>query len=152
MWKKKIMQGQLNLQEVLEWGIRYMVAEDQGKAIAGQGAQEAARDTEPLDRVKEESKTKDCKRCGRTHQRGYCPAVGNECHTCGKASHFASVCWSKGSGAGRGQGRGRGKARGGRRRSNTRGGDANRDNGAEKKKKKKKKVIWVEVNGKRVPK
>ena len=50
MWKKKIMQGQLNLQEVLEWGIRYMVAEDQGKAIAGQGAQEAARDTEPLDR------------------------------------------------------------------------------------------------------
>ena len=51
MWKKKIMQGQLNLQDVLEWGIRYAVYTDQGKAIAD-GNEKAPKGTEPVDRVK----------------------------------------------------------------------------------------------------
>ena len=63
LWKKKIMQGQLHLQEALEWGIRYVVATDQGKVLAGQGGQ-IPNEPEAVDRVKQEPKPKDCMSCG----------------------------------------------------------------------------------------
>ena len=34
---------------------------------------------------------KNCKFCGRTHNRGNCPAYGKECNHCKKKNHFANV-------------------------------------------------------------
>ena len=34
----------------------------------------------------------DCRFCGRTYNRGECPAYGNECNHCKKKNHFANVC------------------------------------------------------------
>ena len=36
-----------------------------------------------------------CGNCGRTHQKGYCPAQGKKCNFCYKLSHFKIVCRQK---------------------------------------------------------
>ncbi|XP_024119315.1 uncharacterized protein LOC112140549 [Oryzias melastigma] len=36
-----------------------------------------------------------CSRCGRTHERGVCPAKGKRCRKCNKTGHFEMVCKSK---------------------------------------------------------
>ena len=36
-----------------------------------------------------------CGNCGRTHQKGYCPAQGKKCNFCHKLSHFEIVCRQK---------------------------------------------------------
>ena len=38
---------------------------------------------------------KDCRFCGRTHERNRCPAFGQVCKLCKKKNHFAVVCRSK---------------------------------------------------------
>ena len=34
----------------------------------------------------------DCKYCGRSHNKGECPAFGKTCHNCGCKNHFESKC------------------------------------------------------------
>ena len=38
---------------------------------------------------------KNCRFCGRSHNRGNCPAYGKECSNCLKSNHFAAVCRSR---------------------------------------------------------
>ena len=40
---------------------------------------------------------RNCKYCGKSHDRGSCPAFGKECSKCGKKNHFKAVCKSNGS-------------------------------------------------------
>ena len=37
---------------------------------------------------------KTCKYCGKSHNRGNCPAYGKKCQNCGRDNHFKSVCRS----------------------------------------------------------
>ena len=37
----------------------------------------------------------DCKFCGKSHDRGKCPAYGKVCNNCGRKNHFESKCTSK---------------------------------------------------------
>ena len=34
----------------------------------------------------------ECTRCGKTHNKGMCPAKGKQCHKCLKFNHFAKMC------------------------------------------------------------
>ena len=40
---------------------------------------------------------RNCKYCGKCHDRGNCPAYGKKCQKCGKENHFKAVCKSGGS-------------------------------------------------------
>ena len=40
------------------------------------------------------SNIRNCKYCGKSHNRGNCPAFGKKCQKCGKENHFKSVCKS----------------------------------------------------------
>ena len=35
-----------------------------------------------------------CKYCGKSHNKGNCPAYGKKCQKCGKENHFNAVCKS----------------------------------------------------------
>ena len=35
---------------------------------------------------------KDCDYCGRSHDKGDCPAFGKTCNRCGRKNHFAKKC------------------------------------------------------------
>ena len=37
----------------------------------------------------------DCKFCGRSHNKGECPAFGKLCNACGGKNHFESKCTQK---------------------------------------------------------
>ena len=37
----------------------------------------------------------DCTKCGRSHERGNCPAYGIKCHKCSGPNHFKQVCCSR---------------------------------------------------------
>ena len=37
----------------------------------------------------------DCKFCGKSHDKGKCPAYGKVCNKCGRKNHFGSKCTSK---------------------------------------------------------
>ena len=37
----------------------------------------------------------DCKFCGKSHDKGRCPAYGKVCNNCGRKNHFESKCMSK---------------------------------------------------------
>ena len=39
----------------------------------------------------------DCKFCGKSHDRGQCPAYGKVCNNCGHKNHFESKCTSRSS-------------------------------------------------------
>ena len=41
-----------------------------------------------------QSSIRNCKYCGKSHDRGSCPAFGKECSKCGKKNHFKAVCKS----------------------------------------------------------
>ena len=41
-----------------------------------------------------QSTIKNCKYCGKSHNRGSCPAFGKECSKCGKKNQFKAVCKS----------------------------------------------------------
>ena len=45
-----------------------------------------------------QSSIRNCKYCGKSHDRGSCPAFGKECSKCGKKNHFRAVCKSSCSG------------------------------------------------------
>lgn len=36
--------------------------------------------------------TRNCRRCGKSHEPRQCPAFGAVCHKCGKGNHFAKIC------------------------------------------------------------
>ena len=36
----------------------------------------------------------DCKFCGKSHDKGKCPAYGKACNNCGRKNHFESRCKS----------------------------------------------------------
>ena len=38
-----------------------------------------------------------CGKCGRSHERGNCPAYGTKCHRCGGPNHFKAQCHSRNS-------------------------------------------------------
>ena len=40
------------------------------------------------------SNIRNCKYCGKSHNRGNCPAYGKKCQKCGKENHFKAVCRS----------------------------------------------------------
>ena len=40
-------------------------------------------------------KTGTCSRCGKTHTKDKCPAIGEQCSKCKKYNHFAAVCKTK---------------------------------------------------------
>ena len=44
-----------------------------------------------------QSSIRNCKYCGKSHDKGSCPAFGKECSKCGKKNHFKAVCKSNGS-------------------------------------------------------
>ena len=43
----------------------------------------------------QEQQQGDCTKCGRSHERGNCPAYGTKCHKCGGPNHFKQVCHSR---------------------------------------------------------
>ena len=52
-------------------------------------------DWESNDKLTELSQFKaDCKFCGKSHDKGQCPAYGKICNNCGRKNHFESKCQS----------------------------------------------------------
>ena len=45
-------------------------------------------------RAKSSSSVCNCKYCGKSHNKGNCPAYGKRCQKCGKENHFKAVCKS----------------------------------------------------------
>ena len=66
-WKDKIMEGTLNFQEAINWGMTKLTAKQEGKKIGGKP------DTDspilPVDKVTTDTKTVDCRRCFEKTQR-----------------------------------------------------------------------------------
>ena len=44
---------------------------------------------------KSETDYTDCKFCGKSHDKGHCPAYGKVCNNCGRKNHFETKCQSK---------------------------------------------------------
>ena len=60
------------------------------------------------------SSIRNCKYCGKSHNKGNCPAFGKKCSKCGKDNHFKAVCKSGSSEYKRDNSRHRPKAKGSR--------------------------------------
>ena len=77
----------------------------QGAAAAvdsfSRGQHRFTRDGRPSRRAKSKHtgtgtcNTQSCTRCGTKHDKGNCPAKGQNCHKCQKFSHFARCCKTK---------------------------------------------------------
>ena len=127
-WKDKIMEGTLNFQEVINWGMTKLKAKQEGKKIGGKPEQDSP--VLPVDKVSTETKTFECKKCFEKHAPRECPAFGYQCSKCHRPNHLANSkeCkkeppngaerpsrgrWQRGQRGRGGQGEGRGRGRGG---------------------------------------
>ena len=122
-WKDKIMEGTMNVQECIDWGMSKWAAKEQGKII-GDKSVKADSTTLPVDRV-EEKKLFDCKKCFQKHELRNCPAWNQQCSKCQRWNHLANSreCKNQAPPGGDGRGRGRWQQRGqrGRGRGDNRG-------------------------------
>ena len=105
-WKDKIMEGTMNFQECIDWGMTKWAAKEQGKTL-GDKSVKTDSPALPLDRV-EERKLIDCKRCFQKHELRNCPAWNQQCSKCQKWNHLANSheCKNRAPPAGDGRGRG----------------------------------------------
>ena len=127
-WKDKIMEGTLNFQEAINWGMTKLTAKQEGKKIGGKPDQDSP--VLPVDKVSTETKTVECEKCFEKHAPRECPAYGYQCSKCHRANHLANSkeCkkkpptgaerpsrggWQRGQRGRGGQGEGRGRGRGG---------------------------------------
>ena len=86
-WKDKIMEGTMNFQECIDWGMSKWAAKEQGKVIGDKLIKDAT--TLPTDKL-EEKKLQDCKKCFQKHEFRNCPAWNQQCSKCQRWNHLAN--------------------------------------------------------------
>ena len=88
--KEKIMEGKMNFQECVDYGMTKLTANEEGRKISG-GAKHERQEDSTIGKV-EEKKTKacDCKRCFEKHEFRNCPAFGYHCLKCSAPNHLAN--------------------------------------------------------------
>ena len=96
-WRRKILAGNMDFQQAIDYGMRYLTAKNQANQLAlanrnGNGSSQ----TQPVDRVEEEKKTFDCDRCTKRHAAKECKAFGQKCTTCRSRATFPNPQTAKG--------------------------------------------------------
>ena len=88
-WKDKIMEGTLDFQECIDWGMTKLTAKEEGQKI---GDKTTKTDTPvlPLEKLETDKKFVDCKKCFEKHVIRDCPAWGYKCSKCHTPNHLAN--------------------------------------------------------------
>ena len=88
-WKDKIMEGELDFQECIDWGMTKLTAREEGKQIGDKTTKTNA-PTLPIEKLETEKKMADCKKCFEKHEIRNCPAWGYKCSKCHTPKHLAN--------------------------------------------------------------
>ena len=89
--KRLLQEDGLNLQKCIDMGRATESTTARVKTITGGGQAEEVN----FVKKKKSEMRKKCKYCGKSCEKGKCPAFGKKCSLCGKLNHFASECQSK---------------------------------------------------------
>ena len=75
----------------------YRKAQQKGRAeLTSLASASATNNSVHQDAISTQQNHRNCYRCGYSHQRGDCLAIGQKCHRCNGTNHFSTVCRKRG--------------------------------------------------------
>ena len=87
-WKDRLMEGKMDFQEAIDYGMSKLTATEEGKLV-GSASAKSDSPVLPVDKLEKEVKTVNCGNCFEKHKARSCPAWGYQCSKCHKPNHLA---------------------------------------------------------------